>query len=102
MPHYNKLYTFLFGRVTDAIEALEQGNPDQAKGILIEASMEAEELYLADDPECSEYPAEPMTGKQYAAIMGLLREKGDFGVAEALARQYPELAEYYEEAEIEK
>ena len=51
MPHYNKLYTFLFGRVTDAIEALEQGNPDQAKGILIEASMEAEELYLADEED---------------------------------------------------
>lgn len=46
MADYQKMYTFLFSRITDAIEALERGDPAEAKGILIFASYQAEDMYI--------------------------------------------------------
>ena len=43
---YQKLYTTLFNRITDAIDQLEKANYGTAKDILIQAQQETEELYL--------------------------------------------------------
>ena len=46
---YQKLYTTLFNRITDAISQLEQANYGAAKDTLMQAQQEAEELYLNDE-----------------------------------------------------
>ena len=43
---YEKMYFVLFNRVTDAIEALERGDAERAKMILIRAQQDVEELYV--------------------------------------------------------
>lgn len=43
---YQKLYLYLFNRVTDALAALEAGDPQGARALLIAAQQECEELYL--------------------------------------------------------
>ena len=43
---YQKLYTTLFNRITDAICQMEKANYGTAKDILILAQQETEELYL--------------------------------------------------------
>ena len=43
IPEY---YTYLFNRVTDAIEELQEANYESALEILVDAQFEAEELYL--------------------------------------------------------
>ena len=43
---FKKLYLYLFNRVTDALEALEAGDPQKARTLLIAAQQECEELYL--------------------------------------------------------
>ena len=53
---YQPLYHKLFNACTDALEAMEAQNFGQAKGILIAAQQEAEELFI-DQEEPSE--AEP-------------------------------------------
>ena len=54
MIPYKKMYFHLFNRITDALEALEaleRGEAERARAVLIAAQQEGEELYLsADDP----------------------------------------------------
>ena len=44
--NYQKLYSLLFNKITDAIEQIEDKNYGIAKATLIQAQQEAEELYL--------------------------------------------------------
>lgn len=44
---YKSLYFSLFGAAADAAEALERGNPELAKTILIEAQRKAEDNYIS-------------------------------------------------------
>lgn len=102
MPHYKKLYTFLFGKITDAIEALEQNDTEGAKQLLICASQEAEEIYVTSDPEFAEYPIQPMAQSQFNCIAELLYENKQLKMWEAMLDQYPVLAEkHYELSEEE-
>ena len=48
MAECPKYYTYLFNRVTDAIEELRARNFDAALEILIASQFDAEELYLKD------------------------------------------------------
>ena len=48
MPDYQKLYLGLFNEVTNAIAALEKWNFGEAKQLLIEAQIRAEELYMEE------------------------------------------------------
>lgn len=48
MPDYQKLYTMLFNRITDAIEFLDQGRIFEAKVWLIAAQQKAEEDISSD------------------------------------------------------
>ena len=47
MPDYQKLYFMLFVAAADAVEYLEQEEPERARLRLIRAQQEAEEQYLA-------------------------------------------------------
>lgn len=47
MEDYKSLYFSLFGAVADATDALEQGNLELARTILIEAQKTAEENYIS-------------------------------------------------------
>ena len=42
---FKKMYLHLFNRVTDALRALEAGDPAQARARLIAAQQDSEELY---------------------------------------------------------
>ena len=44
---FKRMYLHLFNRVTDALAALEAGDPARARELLIAAQQECEELYLA-------------------------------------------------------
>ena len=46
MDEYKKPYLILFGKLADAIEAIEKCNFGQAKEILIKAQNDAEEEYI--------------------------------------------------------
>ena len=46
---YQKLYSLLFNRITDALEQLEQQNFGIARNLLIQAQQEAEEVYLCEN-----------------------------------------------------
>lgn len=46
MVNYQKLYTYLFNAVTDAVEQLDQFQPGAARTILIRAQQAAEEMYI--------------------------------------------------------
>ena len=48
---FKKMYLHLFNRVTDALRALEAGDPAQARAFLIAALQDCEELYLDADEE---------------------------------------------------
>ena len=48
MPDYQKLYLGLFNAVTNAIEALEKWNFGEAKQLLKEAQIRAEEQYMEE------------------------------------------------------
>ena len=51
---YAKLYTGLFNRITDALDAISQCNYGQAKTILEQAQLNAEEQYMQTcDPSCT-------------------------------------------------
>ena len=95
MPHYQKLYSFLFGKVADAIEALEQNQTALARGILLKASWEAEEMYIESDPEDGEYPTRPMPQKLFEALLGKCSADRETEAFEALCEQYPGLNERY-------
>ena len=48
---YKKMYLLLFQQITDAIEALERGNAELARSILIRAQQDSEELYAEGTEE---------------------------------------------------
>lgn len=58
-----ELYFMLFNRVTDAIRALEGGQPASARQILIRAQQDCEERYLEqsapDEAAASSTPQSP-------------------------------------------
>ena len=43
---FKRMYLLLFNRITDAVEAIERGDPAQARAILIRAQQDTEALYL--------------------------------------------------------
>ena len=45
---FKKMYLHLFNRVTDALRALEPGDPAQARALLIAAQQDCEELYIRE------------------------------------------------------
>ncbi len=51
MELYKDLYFKLFAVMADAIEALENGEAEYAKRILIAAEQEAEEIYVSAQEE---------------------------------------------------
>ena len=56
--NYQKLYTFQFNRITDALQQLENSNYGTVKEILKTAQTGAEELYLDQmEQECAEADA---------------------------------------------
>ena len=48
---FRKLYSLLFARISDAIEALEHGDAGRAETILIDAQLTAEQLYIEGTEE---------------------------------------------------
>jgi hypothetical protein len=48
---FKTMYLHLFNRVTDALRALEAGDPAQTRALLIAAQQDCEELYLNADEE---------------------------------------------------
>ena len=48
---FKQMYLLLFNRITDAIEALQRGESEEARTILICAQQEAEELYIEGKEE---------------------------------------------------
>lgn len=51
---YQSLYFQLFGRIADAVEAIEEGEYNKAKVILVKQMQEAEEKYLAEGETVTE------------------------------------------------
>jgi hypothetical protein len=47
MDEYKSSYLTLWQAVTAAIDALEQGNPDAARSLLIQGQQDAEEAFLS-------------------------------------------------------
>ena len=47
MPDYEKLYHLMVNASEDALSALEAGEPEKAREILLAAEIRAEELYIA-------------------------------------------------------
>lgn len=45
MPDYEKLYYYLFNRITDALAQLEAGNTAAARAVLVSAQQGAEAMY---------------------------------------------------------
>ena len=45
---FKKMYCLLFNRITDAINALEHGNVELARTILIRAQQDSEALYMGN------------------------------------------------------
>ena len=43
---YEKLYFYLFNRITDALEELEKGRAGTARSILVSAQQRAEEMFV--------------------------------------------------------
>ncbi len=48
---FKRMYFLLFNRITDAIGALERGERERARLILIRAQQDAEELYIEGTEE---------------------------------------------------
>lgn len=46
MPDFERLYHILFNAITDALRKLEEGKPQEAAGLLMEAQRRTEELYI--------------------------------------------------------
>lgn len=51
MVDYQKLYHLLFNAMTDTLDALEEQNFGQAKTLLRQAQLDAEEVYLTATEE---------------------------------------------------
>lgn len=50
---FKRMYFMLFNRTTDAITAIERGDTEQARTILLRAQQDAEEVYIEDTEESS-------------------------------------------------
>ncbi len=50
MCDFKAMYLKLFAAAADAVEALEQNDPDLAQAILIRAQQVAEEMYISAGP----------------------------------------------------
>lgn len=48
MPDYEAMYHLMVNASEDALDALEKGQPEQARKILIEAELSAEEEYIRE------------------------------------------------------
>ena len=48
---FKQMYLLLFNRITDAIEALQRGDIEEARTILIRAQQDSEELYIEGTEE---------------------------------------------------
>lgn len=48
---YKKLYFALFNRITDALSALDAGDIERAKQILIAAQQDSEERYITAEED---------------------------------------------------
>ncbi|MBQ9250651.1 MAG: hypothetical protein IJ179_09840 [Oscillospiraceae bacterium] len=48
---FKKMYLLLFNRISDAIQAIERGDPAQARAILIRAQQDAEAKYIGETEE---------------------------------------------------
>ena len=48
---FKQMYLLLFNRITDAIEALQRGDIEEARTILICAQQDSEELYIEGTEE---------------------------------------------------
>lgn len=46
MPNYETLYHLMLGASEDALAALEAGDPERARFLLLEAERRAEEIYV--------------------------------------------------------
>lgn len=46
MEIYSELYYYLYNRITDAIAALETGDADAARAVLLEAQQRAEDRFI--------------------------------------------------------
>jgi len=51
MPDYKALYFKLFAAAADAVDALDQNQSQQARQILLRAQLEAEDLWISDQPK---------------------------------------------------
>ena len=49
MAPYQKMYTYLFNAMTDALDALERMDIGRARCILQSSQLESEEIYIASD-----------------------------------------------------
>ena len=49
MADYRKLYTLLFNKITDALQALKEEKIGLAAEILRDAQVRAEDMYIDDD-----------------------------------------------------
>ena len=45
---YEKLYYYLFNRITDALKELEAGRAEAARAVLVSAQVRAEELFIGE------------------------------------------------------
>ena len=43
---FKRMYLLLFNRITDALKALEHGDSEQARLLLIHAQQDAENIYI--------------------------------------------------------
>jgi len=48
---FKQMYLLLFNRITDAIEALQRGDMEEGRAILVRAQQAAEELYIEGTEE---------------------------------------------------
>lgn len=46
---YEKLYFYLFNRITDALGELDAGRVDTARAVLAEAQIRTEEMYIDEE-----------------------------------------------------
>ena len=51
MQQYQTLYHRIFNAVTDALRALDRGETEQARAILIRAQQEAEDAFIIAEEE---------------------------------------------------
>ena len=51
MPDYRQMYYHLMRAICDALNAMDQRHPDEARQILINAQLWTEEVYISSDDD---------------------------------------------------